>query len=155
MKQFVYKFTDGPFVTKEDLDGEWSTGNCRRAVQLYFRAEHGLFLGPDDVLAPRGYYNTGHFVAVGSGGDAFKELRCGDVIYAEKVRDSSGNEVRRGPQAFDSVDTYLISLHTAIFTGTRGWEIWHATAIAGGSCDWSVSKFLRYYRPIAAKRIVS
>jgi hypothetical protein len=36
LKKFTYKFDQGPFATEKELSGNWSLGNCRRALQYYF-----------------------------------------------------------------------------------------------------------------------
>lgn len=152
-RYFTYKFRDGPLSSAEELSGNWSTGNCRRAVQHYIFTRKNLFLSPNDILCPAGYYKTGTFVVDRNQVFHSDLLTDGDVIYAEKIRDKNGKDTRMTEKAFTSVDEYIISLHTALFTGKRKEEIWHATAVEGNSCYWSFEKFLNYYHPVAAKRI--
>ena len=77
----------------------------------------------------------------------------GDVIYAERIRNNQGEAVDTSERTFPSLDEYIISLHTALYTGKNNQDIWHATAIEGSSCFWSLEKFLYFYKPIAAKRL--
>jgi hypothetical protein len=154
MKNFSYKFDAGPLPSKEELLGDWSIGNCRRAVQLYTLEKKGVFLEPDQVLCPQGYNETGSFVINPDQSFSFEHLLDSDIIYAEKIRNKEGLPVDKSRATFATEDDYIISLHTALFTGEKNKEIWHATAIEGASCFWSLHKFLQYYKPIAAKRIL-
>jgi hypothetical protein len=147
LKQFIYKFDDGPFSTKEFLDGEWATGNCRRAVQYYLWKKRRIFLSPEQILCPKAYRETGVFVVKPDDLFSFKALEDGDIVYAERIRPSE--------KKYSGEDAFLISLHTTIFTGIKTKEIWHATATDGQSCFWEENKFLKHYRPIAAKRIMT
>jgi hypothetical protein len=152
IKEFTYKFDEGPLNTQEELLGEWTEGNCRRAVQLYTFVKNDIFLKPEQVLCPDAYNDTGIFVIHKGQKFSFEALVDGDIIYAEKIRNKKGEEVDKSDQTFPSLDEYIISLHTALYTGERGKEIWHATAIEGGSCYWSLEKFLHFYTAIVAKR---
>ena len=155
MKEFDYRFDAGPLGSADELAGEWDEGNCRRAVQLYLFSMRGEFLEPDRVLCPEIYNQTGIFVIdVGEQFD-FKRLTSGDVIFAERLKDGRGTEVNCGRTAFRSSDEYVISLHAAVYTGEKSREIWHATAIERTSCYWSTQRFLEFYRPVAAKRLLS
>ena len=153
LKYFTYKFSDGPLSSVEELSGDWDTGNCRRAVQYYIWNQRALFLSPDKILCPSGYNETGTFVINRDRKFIFDLLADGDVIYAEKIRDKEGKTIDKSEKTFASNDAYVISLHTALFSGNKGEEIWHATAIEGSSCYWSLEQFLHHYRPIAAKRV--
>lgn len=153
IKEFTYKFDEGPFVSKEELLGDWQVGNCRRAVQLYIFGNKNVFLKPEQVLCPTAYNETGTFVITKEQKFSFGSLVDGDLIYAEKVRNKQDEEVDKSEQTFSSQDEYVISLHTALYTGEKNQEIWHATAIEGSSCFWSLERFLYFYKPIVAKRV--
>jgi len=152
-KVFTYKFNEGPLNAQEELLSDWSEGNCRRAVQFYIFGKKGLFLRPEQVLCPEAYNDTGTFVINKGQKFPFESLVDGDVIYAEKIRNKQGEEVDKSELTFPSLEEYIISLHTALYTGEKDKEIWHATAIEGSSCFWSQEQFLHFYKPIAAKRI--
>lgn len=152
-KEFTYKFNEGPLGTQEELLGDWSEGNCRRSVQLYIFGNKGIFLRPEQVLCPEAYNDTGTFVIDKGQKFHFESLMDGDVIYAERIRNKQGEEVDKSEQTFPSLEDYITSLHTALYTEKKGKEIWHATAIEGMSCFWSQEQFLHFYKPIAAKRI--
>ncbi len=154
-KAFVYKFDAGPVASQKDLLGDWTIGNCRRAVQLYILEKKNIFLQPEQVLCPAAYNETGVFVINKDQEFSFESLVDGDIIYAEKIRNKNGKEADKSEKTFDSLDEYIISLHTALYAGKKGREIWHATAIEGASCFWPLEKFLHFYNPIAAKRIQS
>ncbi len=154
-KKFTYKFNEGPLGTQEELSGNWNEGNCRRAVQLYIFGRKDIFLKPEQVLCPEAFNDTGTFVINKGQKFSFESLVNSDVIYAEKIRNKQGEEVDKSEQTFPSLDEYIISLHTALYTGEKDREIWHATAIEGGSCFWSIEQFLHFYKPIAAKRMLS
>jgi hypothetical protein len=155
MKDFIYKFDEGPLSSKEELVGGWKTGNCRRAVQYYIFIKKNIFLNPEDVLCPKAYNETGVFVAGKDNAFSFDQLTDGDIIYAEKIRNKKEENIDKSLKTFSSNDDYIISLHTGIFTGEKGKEIWHTTVIEGSSCSWSLEKFLHFYRPVVAKRINS
>jgi len=152
-KEFIYKFNEGPLGSEAELAGDWSIGNCRRAVQYYTWKNRKKFLKPEQVLCPAGYYETGIFVASGPTDFTFETLEKGDIIYAEAIRNKHGEKVDKTEKAFPTKDEYIISLHTALFTGEKDKEIWHATAVEGKSCVWSKERFLAYYLPVAAKRL--
>lgn len=153
LKYFTYKFYDGPLATREELVGEWTTGNCRRAVQYYIFHSKGIFLQPNEALCPDLYYETGTFVVPENELFSFDKLIEGDLIFAERIRNKEGGFVDRTRASFAGESEYITSLHSAIFLGQRGREIWHATAVQGSSCYWDLEKFLHFYKPIAAKRI--
>lgn len=153
LRNYTYKFNEGPFNTEEELLGVWEIGNCRRAVQLYIYEYKGQFLTPAQVLCPESYKETGEFVSGNDKEFCFESLIAGDIIYAEGLRNKMGEAVDKSLPTYKTYDEHLTSLHTAIFTGEEGKEIWHATFIEGGTCYWSLEKFKNFYKPIAAKRI--
>ena len=152
-KNFIYKLNLGPFNSKNELDSNWQEGNCRRAVQYYIWKTKNIFLEPEKVLCPQAYNETGTFIIQKNQKFYFDYLVNGDIIYAEKIRNKKDEQIDKSEKTFSSSDEYIISLHTALYTGEKGHEIWHATAIEGASCFWPLEKFLHYYKPIAAKRI--
>jgi hypothetical protein len=153
LKYFSYQFDAGPLETKEELDGDWKTGNCRRALQYYFYATRGLFLLPKEVLCPEAYYQTGEFVFKKGDIVELSKLQPGDIIYAERIRSKDGSPINKSEESFPTADDYIVALHTAIYVGEQDKEIWHATSIEGGSCQWPLAKFLKFYKPIAIKRL--
>ncbi len=152
-KHFFYKFNEGPLSSVKELLGDWEIGNCRRAVQYYIYKKRKIFLKQEQVLCPNAYYNTGSFI-MDQGQDFLPaSLFDSDIIYAEKIRNKEGKIIKKNLETFSINDDYVISLHTALFTGEEGKEIWHATSIHGSSCYWSLEKFLYFYKPIAVKRV--
>lgn len=154
LKEFVYQFDAGPFHTKEELMDNWTKGNCRRMLQLYFFKIHQIFLTPEQILCPKAYYETGDFVFTNEERIDFAQLQKSDIIYSERIRDKNGNPINKKVDAFANIDDYITALHTAIYTATPNQEILHATSIEGKSCQWSLEKFTYFYRPIAVKRIL-
>ena len=153
MKEFTYKFNEGPLSSIEELLSDWSFGNCRRVVQYYTFLKKKIFLKPEEVLCPEAYYRTGIFVIKEGQEFSTSKLLDGDIIYAEKIRDKEEKVIDKSLLTFPAKDDYIVSLHTAIFTREKNKEIWHATAIEGSSCFWPLEKFINYYRPIVVKRI--
>jgi len=152
LKHFTYKFNEGPLSTIKELMESWNIGNCRRAVQYYIFKKKNIFLNLEDVLCPKAYNDTGIFIMKEGEEFSVEKLIDGDIIYAEKIRNKEESPVNKTPQTFANKDEYIIALHTALFTEKK--EIWHATAIEGSSCTWSIDKFLYFYKPIAVKRIL-
>ncbi len=155
LKQFSYQFIAGPFPTREELQGDWQIGNCRRALQYYVLQSKGLFLKPDEVLSPGAYHKTGTFVFKKGEKIDLGALKTGDIIYAERIRSKAGELVDKSEQGFPTEDDYITSLHTAIWIGEPGKEIWHSTAVEGSSCSWVLGRFQYFYRIVAAKRITT
>lgn len=62
LKNFNYKFNEGPLPSKEELLNDWNMGNCRRAVQYYIFNKKNIFLKPKEVLCPGAYNETGVFL---------------------------------------------------------------------------------------------
>ena len=153
LKNFTYKFDARPVDSVEELLGDWKEGNCRRAVQYFLFKEKNIFLKPEQVLCPDAYHQTGEFVMRAGESLKTETLLPGDIIYAEKIRDKEDKVVDKSPKTFPTEDDYIISLHTALFTGEKDKEIWHATAIEGRSCLWSLDKFLHFYKILSIKRI--
>ena len=154
LNNFTYVFNEGPFETIEELTASWNIGNCRRALQAYLYYEREIFLTPEEVLQPNGYLRTGEFIFKSKEEIDWNRLEPGDIIYAEIICNKRGEIVDRSLAAFGTADEYFIALHTAIYTGKMNEEIYHATAIDGISCLWSLEKFNSFYKPVAVKRIV-
>lgn len=155
LRYFAYKFDKGGGpLSKKLLKEKIISGNCRLAVQDYFFSIHNLYLKPKDILLPYAYYNIGHFVTLFD--------KAGDILYAEKLRNK---------KSFKNEGERILYFHTAIFLGKLKKTIlnflpikpdikigtpviWHSSFIAGGTDIWPLEKFLYYYKPIAAKRIL-
>ncbi|HEX8994079.1 MAG TPA: hypothetical protein VF803_02400 [Candidatus Paceibacterota bacterium] len=153
LRQFSYERDAGPLASVEELRSGWETGNCRRAVQLYEYERREIFLNPEEVLCPEAYHSTGEFVFKKGEPIDPSQLQDGDIAYAERIRNTKEEAIDKSEDTFASEDEYVVSLHTAVYTGTPGAEIWHATFIEGGSCYWPLEKFLYFYKPVAVKRI--
>jgi hypothetical protein len=151
--------------------GQFDVGNCRLALQEFFLVFVGSYFTEAELLNPQGYLSTGQFLKEGVQADFFDGLPFGAVIYGEIIRNKYGEEVDRSLSAFETREDYLVRLHTAIYipalqepmlgrfprgtSGTLGEPaIWHATAIEGRSCLWTVEKFLKFYLPVAAKKFI-
>lgn len=150
LKEFTYKYGDGPFLTLDELLSDWDTGDCRRAAQYCIYNSINIFLKPEEVLCPEAYKETGIFVSGHDQAFSFDDLIDGDIIYAERIRNKHNDPIDRSPKHFNNEDKYILHLHTALYTGDK---IWHATSIEGKSCTWPIETFLHYYKPIVAKRI--
>jgi hypothetical protein len=154
LRSFAYEFNSGPLSSKTALLAPWKVGNCRRAIQYYMFTIYGVFLSAQECLYPDVFWVTGEFVVSVGEAVSFMKLKPGDLIFAQR---NSVNQPRKGSPAcavpsFDG--DVLKSLHTAIFTGILGSEIWHSSKVWKGSCYTSKSTFLRFYQPIAVKRIL-
>jgi len=155
---FVYKYLAGPVVTEDELKELPAEGNCRFALQLYFYQVHNCFYTRDEIYLPGGYKVLGKFV--------FKEeeinygkLKEGDIIFAQNLRNKKDEEVlERDVTHFSDKDEWLFHFHSAIWVGNIPNEdepmLWHATSIENGPVLWPLSKFLHYYKPISAKRVL-
>lgn len=155
LKSFSYQLNAGPLPTEEALLEDWQIGNCRRAIQLYFLISKRVFLPPEKVLCPAAYHQTGNFIFRKGESVDFGLCKAGDIIYAERIRNKDGGLIDKSEKSFIREDDYITSLHTAIYTGDPGREIYHATSIEGGSCNWSLKRFLEFYKPVAVKRIAT
>jgi hypothetical protein len=153
LRTFRYQYLDGPLEGIDELKSSWDTGNCRRAVQLYAYVTKGIFLQPQEVLNPNAYRAVGTFLYNNAETFSIDKLEDGDIVYAEAILSKRGQAISRGRSEFSFEDDYLVALHTALYTGIKNREIWHATTVSGISCYWSMEKFTRYYRPVAAKRV--
>lgn len=154
---FTYLYLAGPVLTSRELDAGIIEGNCRLAVQLYFYRQHGIFLERDQIYLPGGYKTLGEFV--------FKEevinfslLKRGDVIYAQNIRNKSGDFMERALENFADYNEWLYHFHTAIYIGKISSQddaqyVYHASSIENGPGLWTLEKFMYHYLPISVKRI--
>jgi len=157
--QFSYKYLAGPVLTEHDLNNKFTEGNCRFALQLYFYRIHNKFFQRDDIYLPGGYKVWREFVFKEEEIDLHK-LKTGDVIYAQNLLNKEGQKVDKSLERYKDKDEWLYYLHSLIFLGTVSENsntqyVWHATHIEGGPAVWTWEKFLHYYQPISAKRILS
>jgi len=127
-------------------------GNCRLAIQDYIFSVCNKYLAPEQILLPEGYLKTGRFITKDYLVDP-SLYEVGDIVYAERIRGGSLNAIERGRQTYATDDNWIISLHTAVFTGDK--QIYHATSVEGKTCVWDMDKFQRYYRIVAVKRIIT
>ena len=149
----MYDIKSGPLSRKSQVLTYWHSGNCRRAVQYYYYKKWKLFLSRRESLYPDLFWKTGTFVNAVGKEFIFDRLVPHDLIFGERIREQAAERLEEPTVGHLRTDEALLSLHTAVYTGIPGREIWHSTKISGGSCYWSMRKFLRHYRPVAAKRI--
>lgn len=153
LPSFTYEYLSGPLETPEECTKPLSTGNCRRAVQAYLYLNHGCWLRPDQVLCPALYRLTGHFVE-----NDLSSCLEGDVLLAERIRNKDGSIVDRTRASYATEDEWILYMHSAMVVEPRSEKIdariWHATSIAGGTCEWSGREFGQYYRIVAVKRVI-
>jgi hypothetical protein len=151
LQTFNYDLNRGP-LEFEALQNPLTRGNCRLAIQYYFFKKHNYFLSPEDAICPRLYHAVGEKISL----DKKHNLKTGDVILAHRVKNKNGKPIDRSPDYFKNEQDWIIALHSAIFLGQNLKKpIWHATSIDGKTSYWTIEKFLYYYRPILAKRIIS
>lgn len=157
-EQFSYKYLAGPVLTEKELNSDFTEGNCRFALQLYFYRIHGKFFERDEIYLPGGYKVLGEFVFKETDIDV-NQLKPGDVLYAENIRNKQGQKVDKSLERYRNKDEWLYYLHSLIYLGKLDDDsdtnyVWHATHIAGGPVVWDWDKFLHYYKPISAKRVI-
>jgi hypothetical protein len=171
LPQFLYNLNSGPLPV-ELLDSRPEKGNFRLAVQCYFYAFHGLLFQPADILCPRSFQDIGKALPVNFESSRwFDSLKRGDVLFAERIRGRDGAKVNRSRGTFSSEELWITYLHSAIFLGALDQNllehlpldevypqsiplVWHATAIAGQTCVWTIDEFEQFYRVVAAKRFI-
>lgn len=164
LRNFMYKFDKGSGpLPKKMLYGKIVSGNCRLAVQDYFCSIYNLYLKAKDILLPYAFYEVGKFVK------PFE--KSGDIIYAEKLRNIKGETIYKNKESFKSEDKWIMHFHSAIYLGKMNKKIldllpfnsdiklntpviWHCSFISGSTDIWPLKKFLYYYKPVAAKRIL-
>ncbi len=157
-EKFVYKYLAGPVDSKEEIDRGITEGNCRFAPQLYFWRIHNIFLEKDQVYLPGGYKVLGKFIFKEELID-FNDLKRGDILYAQNLRNKSEELLERGIEVYKDKDEWIYYFHSAIYLGRVDPEsdvqyVWHATSIEGGPALWTLETFLHYYKPISIKRIL-
>jgi len=155
---YRYQYLAGPVETSAELNEARQEGNCRFALQLYFFRIHNQFFTRDKIYLPGGYKVWGSFVFKEEEFDISK-LLPGDVIYAENQRGKAGNLVDKSLERYRDKDEWLYYLHSLIYLGQADegsptHYVWHATHIEGGPAVWTWDKFLHYYKPISAKRVM-
>lgn len=168
LHQLSYEFLHGP-VPVEGLLGTPSEGNCRLAVQDYFYTQLGIYLEPEEIVPPQAFTGEGMMpLQAMSDTQIFDLLRRGDIVYAQKLRDSKGRIVK-GSNI--SEHEKMRNLHMAVYLGILDDQIisrlpvidvpisgeamvWHSSYISGGTAVWPVEKFCHFYQPVIAKRIV-
>ena len=172
---YKYNFQSGP-VQKSQINNNFKFGNCRLAIQLYFYHQYNLYLPPNKILLPEAYKETGSFIAKDlKKENIFEKARTGDIIYAERLKNSKGKLCYKKKTDFKNEDEWILYFHTAIYLNkisknqikqlsakynisnihTDEPIIWHASSIDNGTCFWNIEKFLQYYQPKAIKRILS
>ena len=157
-EKFSYEYLAGPVETPEEIEAGVAEGNCRFALQLYFYRKHGIFLKRDEVYLPGGYKVLGKFIFKEEPLD-FDQLKAGDILYAQNLRNKEGKEVDKSIERYRDKDEWLYYLHSAIYLGnlndgTDNRYVWHSTNIESGPTVWTLDKFQHYYKPISAKRLV-
>lgn len=168
LHNFSYKYLYGP-VSEDILKTEITEGNCRLAVQDYFYTNYGIYLDEKEIVLPEAK-NKGIFIENSNTDIFLSNLKEGDIVYAEKFRNSLGKEINFNKKRFVSEDEWLINLHLGIYLGVQSGEvlsnlsyneiderkpvIWHSSFISGGTSLWSVDKFCEYYKPVIARRLL-
>jgi len=149
LPEFYYNKSYGPVDTRK-LGSAFTEGNCRLAIQLYFARELNVRIPPEKILCPESYFHLGEEIGT-STTEFFKNLKAGDVIFAERIRNSKGVETDNTVSSFENNEKWIINLHSAIYLDSN--KVWHATAIEGGTCIWTAEKFNHYYKAVLARRI--
>lgn len=174
---FSYKFDEGSGpLSLVKLQGQIKKGNCRLTVQDYYYTVHNIYLKPEQILLPAAFKKVGRFVKM-------PNLKPGDLIYAERLRNKKGEIVYKLPsedcnligykpkEQYKDEDERILHFHTAIYLGkldkdtlsfipfkpeySKGTPvIWHSSFISNGTAIWSLEKFLNYYQLVAVKRIL-
>lgn len=142
------------------------------AVQDYYYSVHGIFLEPEQILLPKAFKDTGKFVREFNNKKySFEGLHPGDLIYAEKLRNSKGKIIYKSKEEYRDENEWILHFHTAIYLGKLDSSIrsflpvkpsypegtpviWHSSFISDGTVLWSEEEFLYYYQPVAAKRLI-
>lgn len=145
LRHFKYQFDKGPLILRDLKRDEFKEGNCRLALQYYFYKIHKKFYKSELLLNPREFNKVGKFI-INEGDfnkDSLNLIREGDIIYADKIRKEDIDIDRKN---------WIIRLHTAIYCGDN--KIYHSSLIDYGSNFWTFNKFIKYYKPIAVKRVL-
>jgi hypothetical protein len=151
LPSFRYSFSAGPVETAADLCDRIQEGNCRLALQCYFFWRRGLFFSPEQILCPGLYTSTGEWLCLQRDSTC---LRPGDVVIAERLRNTQGQLRYRDQHSFPSQEAWTISLHCAVVEYRDGRpHIWHASPINSGTGFLDMQNFLYYYRLVGVKRL--
>jgi hypothetical protein len=157
LPHFSYEFDQGPLSQELFMNDNFEGGNCRLAVQIFLYQVKGIFIPPEEILAPYSFLHLGSFVYKAESGIelAASSLEKGDIIFAQRIKNSAGESINRDPESYKTTEDWIISLHTAVIADNEnGIQIWHATAIENGTCFWTLEKFQEYYKVVAVKRIL-
>ena len=98
------------------------------------------------------FYQLGDFVYRAGEQIDFENLKSGDLIFAERIKNKLEETIDNSRENFNTDLDWIIQLHMAVFHKTD--QIWHASHIAGKASCWPLAKFLEYYRPVVVKRII-
>ncbi len=155
IEDFSYAYLSGPRDSAHELNQPVTEGNCRLAIQLYYYRLHGLYIPRDDIYLPGGYKHLGNFVFEETTID-YALLKPGDILYAQNIKNKRGESIDRSRESYTSKDEWLYHLHSALYVGFCDEQhyLWHATAVHGGTCLWTLEQFTGFYLPISAKRIL-
>ena len=173
LPSYSYRYYEGP-LSLEQLQQKPPVGNCRRAVQDYYWTFHGKYLGSEDIVFPEALKNEGIIVKKfqNDTDDFSSDLQTGDIVYAEKLRDSRGIVFSSAKHVSLSEEERMRNFHLGVYIGVPTAEIlariptievidkgrptiWHASFIAGGTDLWPVDRFCYYYRPVLATRLLT
>lgn len=171
LHNFKYNYFRGP-ISLDDLQTEITEGNCRLAVQDYFYTNHGLYLNREELILSERMIN-GSDVKKNQGDivDFFSDLKEGDIVYADKLRNSLEKELTPRSEKFANEEERLINLHLGVYLGIQKNEnssrfsfnnidtkkpvIWHSSFISKGTALWSIDEFCYYYKPFVARGIIN
>ncbi len=148
---FIYQYNAGPLSFDELSKGDFNTGNCRRAIQDYLYCKYDTYLTPEEILLPQAYKEIGIFITE-NGEVNISLYKDGDIVYAERIKDKNNKKIDKNRNTFRTEDEWIYQFHSAVYIGNI--SIYHATAIAGGTCMWSLDTFQKYYKIIAVKRVL-
>jgi len=170
LQSFPYEFLAGP-LSEEKIKQGPDVGNCRSAVQAFYLRLHDVYLGEEHLVLPEAL-NHGTVVKESQPGvdDFFAGLQPGDIVYADKLRDSRGKKFSLHKQMSLTEDERMKKFHLGVYIGIPTDEmiariptdtpinqeapaIWHASYIAGGTALWTTNKFCFYYQPVLARRL--
>ncbi|MFA6185388.1 MAG: hypothetical protein WCT51_02900 [Candidatus Shapirobacteria bacterium] len=156
LHNFKYNYLRGP-VSYEDLQTEIVEGNCRLAVQDYFYINHDLYLGRKDLILSKEMVNGFDVIKNQDNiGDFFSRLKEGDIVYADNLRNSFGNELKPRSEKFPNEEERLLNLHLGVYLDRLNQPtIWHSSFISKGTVLWSIDEFCYYYKPFIARRIIN
>ncbi|MBI2033192.1 MAG: hypothetical protein HYT10_01875 [Candidatus Levybacteria bacterium] len=163
-----YDRNGGPLHPEMVLNSEIARerANCQRAVQLFYAEVGGFVLPPDDALSAESFDDTRAMVFRDTAeallpSEQMQQLAFGDLVHAERKSQAAANE---NPWSIQRKQ----KLHLAVYVGLPGEfqehfpghnvyanraYFFHGTN--GGSRLISEEEFLRRYRMIQARRVLS